>query len=83
MCCDSWGHKESDMTERLNWTELRKTHRSQPTVVLFPLIYTTKRCKAKSAKGQHTETELQKKTKSKFPRVFSCRVKQMCLISPV
>ena len=23
VCCDSWGHKESDMTERLNWTELR------------------------------------------------------------
>ena len=21
-CCDSWGHKQSDMTERLNWTEL-------------------------------------------------------------
>ena len=21
-CCDSWGGKESDMTERLNWTEL-------------------------------------------------------------
>ena len=21
-CCDSWGAKESDMTERLNWTEL-------------------------------------------------------------
>ena len=21
-CCDSWGHKESDATERLNWTEL-------------------------------------------------------------
>ena len=20
-CCDSWGHKESDMTERRNWTE--------------------------------------------------------------
>ena len=20
VCCDSWGHKESDMTERLNWT---------------------------------------------------------------
>jgi len=19
-CCDSWGHKESDMTEQLNWT---------------------------------------------------------------
>ena len=24
-CCDSWGHKESDMTERLNWTELNWT----------------------------------------------------------
>ena len=22
-CCSSWGVKESDMTERLNWTELR------------------------------------------------------------
>ena len=21
-CCDSWGHKESDMTERLNGMEL-------------------------------------------------------------
>ena len=23
VCCSSWGHKESDMTERLNWTEWR------------------------------------------------------------
>ena len=22
VCCDSWGHKELDMSERLNWTEL-------------------------------------------------------------
>ena len=21
VCCDSWGHKESDMTEQLNWTD--------------------------------------------------------------
>ena len=21
-CCDSWGHKESDMTEQLNWTDV-------------------------------------------------------------
>jgi len=21
-CCGSWGHRESDMTERLNWTEV-------------------------------------------------------------
>ena len=24
-CCDSWVHKESDTTERLNWTELNWT----------------------------------------------------------
>ena len=24
-CCDSWGHKESDTTEQLNWTELKRT----------------------------------------------------------
>ena len=27
-CCDSWGHKESDMTEWLNWTELNCQHPS-------------------------------------------------------
>ena len=25
VCCGSWGHKESDMTERLNWTELNNS----------------------------------------------------------
>ena len=23
-CCNSWGHKESDTTEQLNWTELKE-----------------------------------------------------------
>ena len=25
VCCNPWGHKESDTTERLNWTELRQS----------------------------------------------------------
>ena len=25
MCCNSWGHKESDTTERLNGTEQNRT----------------------------------------------------------
>ena len=25
VCCDSWGCKESDSTERLNWTKLKQT----------------------------------------------------------
>ena len=33
-CCDSWGHKESDTTEQLNWTELNCLHRF--TVWEFP-----------------------------------------------
>ena len=27
-CCGSWGHKESDTTERLNWTKLRANYLS-------------------------------------------------------
>ena len=34
-CCDSWGCKESDMTERLNWTELNWTLRNNSTIRLL------------------------------------------------
>ena len=34
VCCDSWGHKESDTTEQLNWTELKKCTWAQ-TVMEF------------------------------------------------
>ena len=30
VCCNSWGRKESDTTERLNWTELNDHTRSPP-----------------------------------------------------
>ena len=29
-CCNSWGRKESDTTERLNWTELRVSYSPLP-----------------------------------------------------
>ena len=32
VCCDSWGRKESDMTERLNWTEVIKAKKLRKTV---------------------------------------------------
>ena len=28
-CCSSWGHKESDTTERVNWTELKPAGRAR------------------------------------------------------
>ena len=44
-CCDSWGRKESDTTERLNWTEMRKGRKLKRSLQMiyfyFPLyIYT-------------------------------------------
>ena len=38
-CCGSWGRKESDTTERLNWTELNLTTvlGASPNVLAFPL----------------------------------------------
>ena len=35
-CCGSWGHRESDMTEQLNWTEL--SFKSAFSLSSFPLI---------------------------------------------
>ena len=42
-CCDSWGCKESDTTERLNWTELSKkqkcvTHETGQHEYLFSVV---------------------------------------------
>ena len=34
-CCDSWGRKELDTTEQLNWTELRRDSRK----VLWCVVY--------------------------------------------
>ena len=43
MCCDSWGHKESDMNEQLNRAEVNLTRRTLSIVDLIFLrktIYT-------------------------------------------
>ena len=39
-CCDSWGRKESDTTERLNWTELNDCWCWTPFHVLSSLSCT-------------------------------------------
>ena len=40
VCCNSWGRKESDTTEQLNWTELNKlpAHQS-PLLLHFGLVH--------------------------------------------
>ena len=40
MCCDSWGHKESDTTERLNRTELTECNEHEnPRAILSQAVY--------------------------------------------
>ena len=36
-CCSPWGHKESDMTERLNWSYLIYTQRHTHTILLLSI----------------------------------------------
>ena len=36
MCCDSWGRKELDTTERLNWTELNESKECLEVVKTSP-----------------------------------------------
>ena len=40
VCCDSWGRKESDTTDRLNWTELNWGSWNQPLTYTEGQIYT-------------------------------------------
>ena len=38
-CCGSWGHKESDTTERLNWTEMSFNLTNPPTLFSMTLTF--------------------------------------------
>ena len=51
-CCDSWGRKESDTTERLNWTELNVT----PAIERFlsSLLYSFRLSVVKYRQCRHT-----------------------------
>ena len=44
-CCSSWGHKESDMTERLNWTELNNEKTEREIKETIPFTFAMKRIK--------------------------------------
>ena len=46
-CCDSWGHKESDTTEWLNWTEL--TIYTTNSIEILKMIYRTRDSKKKDS----------------------------------
>ena len=40
VCYRPWGHKESDMTEWLNWSHIQKSTNSDPDKFNFPQIFT-------------------------------------------
>ena len=37
-CCSSWGHKESDTTEQLNWTVCRRFHKGRRKTLLYKAV---------------------------------------------
>ena len=39
VCCDSWGHKDSDTTERLDWTDFTVYYCSIQRTVYFFILY--------------------------------------------
>ena len=48
-CCNSWGRKELDTTERLSWTELKQGDNIQPWCILFPIWKRTVYCSMSSS----------------------------------
>ena len=54
-CCDSWGHKESDTTERLNWTELMLGERNQIQNIIYRMMSYTWNCSEKQIYGDRSE----------------------------
>ena len=41
-CFNPWGHKESDTTEQLNWTELKYTHYAMyPSPLSLPKLFSS------------------------------------------
>ena len=60
VCCDSWGHKESDSTERLNWTEPTRAELSSQTGLVSLSFLTHKMrihfCPKGVAKVTHVKT---------------------------
>ena len=66
VCCDSWGHKESDTTEWLNWTELKASLVAQ-TVKNLPVMQETRVLSL----GQE---DLQKKRMATHSSVLALRI---------
>jgi len=65
-CCNSWGRKESDMTERLHWTELNVVHilalmdsTDKGIIILFINTYFSANCdRTSGGKDIFSKTEL-------------------------
>ena len=69
-CCDSWGRKQSDTTERLNWTELSHGNKWRPPKGEKANLFRT--CYGKGGSHQHVYWERGKASDS-LTRSYRCR----------
>ena len=70
-CCDSWGHKESDTTERLNWTELILIRGSPcSSFCLWPISFVLQPYRSTVAKRFHTWISLKSAWRQGLDEIF-------------
>ena len=69
VCCNSWGRKESDMTERLNWTELE-------TIALTTQTYVGKEMSLSTLSLSNSQTDW-----SAWSHVYSSFVSYICVFN--
>ena len=73
-CCDSWGHKESDMTKRLNWTELKEVLnldvKSRKKIYWRAKMFPSLMKIISSRSSINTKNKKHEKTAPKYTRVY-------------
>ena len=79
-CCDSWGHKESDTTERLNWTELNWQREILYKCLKLFLLHTEVKIKIIESLGRRLKKVLG--TKSKLFRESASKTDFLLFLTP-
>ena len=76
-CCSPWGHKESDTTERLNWTELNSLHQLRDiSQTFFPCVL-----KNAASLGTHCNTDFSDGEKAEQNRQANKSIKWVLELS--
>ena len=88
VCCDSWGRKESDTTERLNWAEFPLLHGRHLLVihVKYSSVYMSATCRFQIPRNMHERKKciflLMKTTSFYFQKFQNYHLVVNCVFPP-